>query len=95
MKIHQILLKKMANFAYILEDEETKSCMLVDPAFEVKRILREVQSLGLTVVGLINTHCHSDHTAAYMLSTPQLGDLLEEGLALLDYTCEDFEMDRL
>lgn len=63
MKIHQILLKKMANFAYILEDEETKSCMLVDPAFEVKRILREVQSLELTVVGLINTHCHSDHTA--------------------------------
>jgi hypothetical protein len=38
---------------------------------------------------------HSDHTAAYMLATPQLGDLLEEGLTLLDYSCEDFEMERL
>jgi len=63
MNIHQIRLAKMATFAYIIEDPETKRCVLVDPAFEVKRILREVEILGLTVVGLINTHCHSDHTA--------------------------------
>ncbi|WP_300674898.1 MBL fold metallo-hydrolase [Desulfoluna sp.] len=63
MKIHQIPLGKMANFTYIVEDETTHQCVLVDPAFEVKRILREVEILGLSVVGLINTHCHSDHTA--------------------------------
>jgi hypothetical protein len=38
---------------------------------------------------------HSDHTPGYLMSTPQLGDLLEEGLALLDYSCEDFERNRL
>jgi len=63
MNIHQIRLAKMAICAYIVEDEATHRCVLVDPAFEVKRILREVEILGLTVVGLINTHCHSDHTA--------------------------------
>lgn len=53
----------MANFAYVIEDPETGDCVLVDPAFEVPRILQEVKILGLTVVGVINTHCHSDHTA--------------------------------
>ena len=63
MVIHQLRLAKMANFTYIVEDPGTKCCVLVDPAFEVKRILIEVKILGLNVVGLINTHCHSDHTA--------------------------------
>lgn len=34
-------------------------------------------------------------TARYLLGTPQLGDLLEEGLAILGRSCEDFEMNRL
>jgi hypothetical protein len=34
-------------------------------------------------------------TARYLLGTPQLGDLLEEGLALLGRSCEDFELNRL
>lgn len=38
---------------------------------------------------------HSDHTAAYLLGIPQLGDYLEEGLAMLGFSCEDFEMGRL
>ena len=63
MNIHQIRLAKMATFAYIVEDKATHRCLLVDPAFEVKRILRDVHILGLEVVGLVNTHCHSDHTA--------------------------------
>jgi len=34
-------------------------------------------------------------TARYLLGTPQLGDLLEEGLAILGRSCEDFEINRL
>lgn len=63
MIIHQLRLGKMANFTYIVEDPETKLCLLVDPASEANRILREVKILGLTVTALINTHGHSDHTA--------------------------------
>ena len=37
----------------------------------------------------------SDHTATYLLGIPLLGDYLEEGLAQLGYSCEEFEMDRL
>jgi Protein of unknown function (DUF3775) len=38
---------------------------------------------------------HNKKTASYLLGTPMLGDFLEEGLALLGYSCEPFEMNRL
>jgi hypothetical protein len=37
----------------------------------------------------------SDHTAAYLLGIPLLGEYLEEGLSQLDYSCEDYEMGHL
>lgn len=53
----------MANFCYLIGDEATKTCALIDPAFETDRILREVESEGFQVTHIINTHGHSDHTA--------------------------------
>lgn len=38
---------------------------------------------------------YNGRTAVYLLGIPQLGDFLEEGLATLGYSCEDFEIDRL
>lgn len=38
---------------------------------------------------------HNNRTAAYLLGTPTLGDFLEEGLSLLGYSCEEFEINRL
>lgn len=38
---------------------------------------------------------HNERTAEYLLGTPMLGDFLEEGLALLGRSCEEFEAERL
>ncbi len=38
---------------------------------------------------------HNARTASYLLGMPQLGDFLEEGLSLLGYSCEEYEMNRL
>ena len=38
---------------------------------------------------------HNERTAQYLLGTPNLGDLLEEGLSMLGYSCEDYEINRL
>lgn len=38
---------------------------------------------------------HNDRTAEYVLGTPLIGDYLEEGLSLLGYSCQEFEMERL
>lgn len=38
---------------------------------------------------------HNENTANYLLGIPMLGDFLEEGLAMLGYSCEPFEINRL
>lgn len=38
---------------------------------------------------------HNKRTARYLLGMPLLGDFLEEGLSMLGYSCEEFEIDRL
>jgi hypothetical protein len=38
---------------------------------------------------------HTARTAEYLTGTPMLGDLLEEGLAAFDLSCEDVEKGRL
>ena len=41
------------------------------------------------------TDAHNGRTAEYLLGMPNLGDLLEEGLSILGFSCEDTEMGRL
>jgi hydroxyacylglutathione hydrolase len=63
MILKQIRLRKMATFCYLIGDESSKTCALVDPAFETDRILAEAGGLGCKITHIINTHGHSDHTA--------------------------------
>jgi len=63
MEIKQIRLVKMANFCYLVGDEGSQTCALIDPAFETNRILATVNDLGYRVTHIINTQGHSDHTA--------------------------------
>lgn len=41
------------------------------------------------------SEAHNQNTARYLLGMPTLGDFLEEGLSLLGYSCEPFEVNRL
>jgi hypothetical protein len=41
------------------------------------------------------TRAHNERTADYLLGTPLLGDFLEEGLSMLGFSCEDYELNRL
>ena len=41
------------------------------------------------------TDAHNERTASYLLGMPLLGDFLEEGLSMLGYSCEEFEINRL
>ena len=63
MEIKQIKLTKMATFCYLVGDGASKTCALIDPAFDTKKILDEVEKGGYEVTHIINTHCHSDHSA--------------------------------
>ena len=61
IKIRQIRVGPMATLCYIIGDEASGTCALVDPAAEAKKILKETEALGLSVTYVINTHGHTDH----------------------------------
>ena len=63
MIIQQIKLSKMDIFCYMIGDKSTKSCALIDPAFNTGKILNTAKKMGFRVTHVINTHGHSDHTA--------------------------------
>ncbi len=63
MEIKQIYLEQMANFSYMIGDEATATCAVIDPAFEPQKILEAVKDAGYTITHIINTHGHSDHTS--------------------------------
>lgn len=63
MDIQQIKLSRMETFCYLIADETAKECALIDPAFDIDKILKRVRRSGYTVVYVINTHGHADHCA--------------------------------
>jgi len=48
-------------FSYLVGDEQTGECLYIDPASQCDILLKQAESLGLTVKYIVNTHCHIDH----------------------------------
>ncbi|MFC1925378.1 MBL fold metallo-hydrolase, partial [Chloroflexota bacterium] len=49
---------------YIVGSEETGKGMVIDPGADAGRILKTVDSLGLSIDLIVATHTHTDHIAA-------------------------------
>ncbi len=49
---------------YIVEDEQTKEAMVIDPGDDAAAILKVIGSRKLKVRYIINTHAHFDHVGA-------------------------------
>jgi glyoxylase-like metal-dependent hydrolase (beta-lactamase superfamily II) len=61
MIFKQVAVGTFQNFAYLIGDEQTKLAAIVDPAWEVDKLLKTCADLGLKVTYGINTHSHPDH----------------------------------
>jgi hydroxyacylglutathione hydrolase len=53
----------MENFAYLIGDENTGHAAVVDPAWDIEKILKVAQKDNLRIIYVINTHNHPDHTS--------------------------------
>ena len=53
----------MGNFAYLIGDEKAGLAAVVDPAWDIEKILELARKNGLRVIYAINTHHHPDHTS--------------------------------
>jgi len=61
-EIVQVEVGLLSNFNMFIADAKARVCALVDPAYEVDRLLREAGQRGWTVTTVLLTHTHHDHT---------------------------------
>lgn len=59
--IKQIQAGPMENFIYLIGDRSERKCVMVDPAWEVGRVLNLAAEDGMEVIGGLATHYHYDH----------------------------------
>ena len=60
--LRQLLVGPMENFVYLVGDRAAGKCVMVDPAWEVDRVVDLAEADGMEVVGGLVTHWHPDHT---------------------------------
>ncbi|MCH9679890.1 MAG: MBL fold metallo-hydrolase [Deltaproteobacteria bacterium] len=63
LEIEQLEVGLLQNFCEVIGCPQTGQAALVDPAFEVDRLLRVVSERGWTVTTILLTHTHDDHIA--------------------------------
>jgi glyoxylase-like metal-dependent hydrolase (beta-lactamase superfamily II) len=67
MKVKQFVFNHFQTNCYVVWDEATKECAVVDPcaesSYEDERLVRFVEENGLKVVRIMLTHAHVDHIA--------------------------------
>lgn len=70
---------QMVNFAYAVGDPVTRTALLVDPAYDVVSLIRNLAADGYTCVGAVATHYHPDHVGGTLLGyrVPGIAALLE------------------
>ena len=75
-----VFASQMANFVYLIGDEEQKACMVVDPAWDIRGILDVVDKDEMTLVGALVTHYHPDHIGGNIFGhdISGLGELLSQ-----------------
>ena len=64
LKIHALALGAYQTNCYIIHDEGSKNCCVIDPGYESDRILDKLDDLGLSLEAILLTHGHFDHVGA-------------------------------
>ena len=59
--VHQFELGPWDNFIYLLGDKATRTCAVVDPAWDAEVILEEAAKLDVQITDVLCTHGHFDH----------------------------------
>jgi len=61
------LAQQMVNFVYLIGDNSTRECMIIDPAYAVEELLSIAEQDEMKVVGALATHYHPDHVGGSMM----------------------------
>ena len=61
MFVHQLALGPWDNFITFIGDKASRTCAVVDPAWDAASILREAERLDVRITHILCTHSHFDH----------------------------------
>ncbi len=64
MLISTVVVTEFMTNCFILGDEQTRQAIVIDPGGDAEKILKQVDSMGLKVIAIVNTHAHVDHIGA-------------------------------
>ncbi|HLK85532.1 MAG TPA: MBL fold metallo-hydrolase [Candidatus Binataceae bacterium] len=65
--LHQAQVGPMANYVYLIGDAATRKAAVVDPAWDVNKILEWAARHDLTIEHILITHYHPDHLGGSMM----------------------------
>ena len=67
LTLRQAQIGPMANFVYFIGDTETRKAAVVDPAWDVDKIIQFAQKEGYEIDKILITHYHPDHLGGSMM----------------------------
>ena len=59
--LHALELGPMENFVYLIHDHQSNTAAIVDPAWDVNKIIDIAQSQDIQITDILLTHSHHDH----------------------------------
>jgi len=62
MDIEQVSVGLFDVFCYLVSCPETKEALVIDPAGDEEQIVQRITEKGLSLIYILNTHGHPDHT---------------------------------
>ncbi|HKT21979.1 MAG TPA: hydroxyacylglutathione hydrolase family protein [Nitrososphaerales archaeon] len=73
MNVRQLRVGTMANFVYLVSDEESRQALVVDSGWETAPILKAADESAVDVKYVVATHEHFDHTSTIQELAGRLG----------------------
>ena len=64
--LKQVELGPMQNFVYLIGDQASRECVVVDPAWEIEGITDLAATDDMRLVGALVTHTHQDHVGGHL-----------------------------
>ena len=64
LKVYAMALGAYQTNCYIIHEENSKSCCVIDPGYDADFILKKLDALGLSPEAILLTHGHFDHVGA-------------------------------